>query len=1313
MVRYNYQRYTLSLKALIQFLSAFGFVTLLSSIISPGSSHIMQSDQDERLNILQWNCRSINTNLIQLNQYLYSCNKKYHVLCLQSLKVKKTDLPALPNYYYPPLCSVEDNKVRTATYILKPLQISILRPIEGVSCDFVEILVSPSESIKIINAYFPTGCPQENMTRWIKDLQGDNVLLVGDFNAHHAMWGGAGTQTLRGGQWLYDHVAESNLCLLNDGSVTRIPDRSDERPSVIDLSFISSELCINTEWYTVDDPLGSDHVPINISVAGFNVTNRQGEMKYDYARANWPEFTLYLENVDYETVNENESLESQYECFRNIVIEAADSAIPKKSTVPNSKYPPNPWWNMDCREAVTIKRRAYKRFKRCQNEETSVALKEARINCKRVIAKAKVLYWRTYLNKNVSNYSDTKILYKHLKRLKQRYSPAERPLNNNGTKTKSNLEKAEVLADTFAKASRSENLSESSRKYRNDEDKKHKDPPVKQGCPLNKKFTMNELRQCIKSVKNNKKATGADCISYRMIQRFPGATLECLLSFFNRCWDAGTMPAAWKQATVVAVPKAGKPPSNPSSYRPISLTPHLGKIYERLIKCRLEYHLQKENVIPLNQAGFQRGRGCSDHLMKLSAHVKKALAKRRTVLSAFYDVQRAYDSVWHGRLLQKLSNIGLSGNLYNFCKSFLSDRSFRVKSGDAVSQPRTVDMGVPQGSIIAPIFFNIMLSDITQVKLKDAQITLYADDLLLFSNEDYKNLKSGYVRQIIMKRFQYNVNQLVTYMKENGFELCAAKTVFMVFNRSRFKAEEYFITIDDAKIYPSTETKFLGVIFDNKLTWKNHITKNIEKTRHVWNLLKMLKRTEGANDVQNLGHTVRALVRSRLLYGHEAFFAASKSVLIKLQTAECKFLRYVLGTGNSTPQEVVYREVGWIPLIQEIKIRTTQYLYRASSIPNSTNEELDLTFDNINDPPQKKNLVKTPRVNARMLSVANYVEETVNATNISRSQIVEIPSYTIPPWELPDLNVNTTLGDYNKTDHLPLLSSRAREIISNDHQNAIHIYTDGSKLENEQVGCAFYIPSLNVKKSYRLNDGVSIMTAEMFSIVMALTFINDLPRTFPEIAVFTDSKSSLESLRSKGKNRREMSLEIEMLIYQLHQKDSTVFFQWIPSHCGIYGNEVVDKAAKDGAQLLNVTNDVKFTVSEAKCKVKKVIKNEWKSQYCNLAQERNWIVTDVDQDGTCPHLTRHQTPVFYRLRAKTYRTQYTNQNCICGNQLSYNHIFSCNHIVPMLADTNKIARENTIPLSPKTLLTKHPTIGWTLVRNFIRELCQTDIGHLI
>ena len=138
-----------------------------------------------------------------------------------------------------------------------------------------------------------------------------------------------------------------------------------------------------------------------------------------------------------------------------------------------------------------------------------------------------------------------------------------------------------------------------------------------------------------------------------MIQNFPRTTLETLLAFFNRCWEAGTVPMAWKQATVFAVPKAGKPPSSPNSYRPISLTPHVGKIYERMIKYRLEYHLEKNNIIPTIQSGFQRGRGCSDHVVKISAHVKKALAKRRTVLAAFYDVQRAYDSVWHGRLLKK------------------------------------------------------------------------------------------------------------------------------------------------------------------------------------------------------------------------------------------------------------------------------------------------------------------------------------------------------------------------------------------------------------------------------------------------------------------------------------------------------------------------------------------------------------------------------------------------------------------------------------------------------------------------------------
>jgi hypothetical protein len=114
-----------------------------------------------------------------------------------------------------------------------------------------------------------------------------------------------------------------------------------------------------------------------------------------------------------------------------------------------------------------------------------------------------------------------------------------------------------------------------------------------------------------------------------MIQKFPMKTLQELLELFNRCWTSGTVPQSWKQATVSAVPKQGKPPSDPRSYRPISLTPHLSKIYERMVKARMEFHLEKHKIIPASQAGFKRGRGCVDHIVKITAHAKRSLAKNR------------------------------------------------------------------------------------------------------------------------------------------------------------------------------------------------------------------------------------------------------------------------------------------------------------------------------------------------------------------------------------------------------------------------------------------------------------------------------------------------------------------------------------------------------------------------------------------------------------------------------------------------------------------------------------------------------------
>ena len=138
-----------------------------------------------------------------------------------------------------------------------------------------------------------------------------------------------------------------------------------------------------------------------------------------------------------------------------------------------------------------------------------------------------------------------------------------------------------------------------------------------------------------------------DTASYHMFREVP----EPFLGFFQRCWDGGAFPAGWKHTAVVSIYKHGKLRKELGSYRPISLTSRLGKVYERVVKHRLEYYCESQKVFPACQAAFQRGRGVTDHLVKLGEHFGSAIGRRKVLLSCYFGISRAYDQVWHAKLL--------------------------------------------------------------------------------------------------------------------------------------------------------------------------------------------------------------------------------------------------------------------------------------------------------------------------------------------------------------------------------------------------------------------------------------------------------------------------------------------------------------------------------------------------------------------------------------------------------------------------------------------------------------------------------------
>jgi len=188
-------------------------------------------------------------------------------------------------------------------------------------------------------------------------------------------------------------------------------------------------------------------------------------------------------------------------------------------------------------------------------------------------------------------------------------------------------------------------------------------------------------------------APGQDQLCYAMFRQLPKEGLEIILKLFNKIWREGVMPDSWKSALILPFGKPGKDITNAGNYRPIALTSHLCKWMEKIIVCRLSYYLEQRGLLSKYQSGFRKGRSTIDALIKVSNEAEKA-----------------------------------GGRLYNWVLDFLSNRTFRVKVGDAVSDDFRIENGIPQGSAISPILFNIMINDIFVNVDGNIGSSLYADD---------------------------------------------------------------------------------------------------------------------------------------------------------------------------------------------------------------------------------------------------------------------------------------------------------------------------------------------------------------------------------------------------------------------------------------------------------------------------------------------------------------------------------------------------------------------------------------------------------
>ena len=242
-------------------------------------------------------------------------------------------------------------------------------------------------------------------------------------------------------------------------------------------------------------------------------------------------------------------------------------------------------------------------------------------------------------------------------------------------------------------------------------------------------FSTDDILKIIRNLDPNK-AHGHDMISIRMIKICDTSICRPLKLIFQACLESGKFPNEWKKANVVPVHKKGDKQIL-KNYRPISLLPIAGKIFERLLYDRMFEFFIANNLISKNQSGFRPGDSCINQLLSITHEIYQSFDDNLEVRAVFLDISKAFDKVWHKGLIFKLKQNGISDKILNIITDFLSFRKQRVVLNGQASPWVSIEAGVPQGSILGPLLFLIYINDLSDDLSTTAK--LFADDTSLFS----------------------------------------------------------------------------------------------------------------------------------------------------------------------------------------------------------------------------------------------------------------------------------------------------------------------------------------------------------------------------------------------------------------------------------------------------------------------------------------------------------------------------------------------------------------------------------------------------
>ncbi len=407
-------------------------------------------------------------------------------------------------------------------------------------------------------------------------------------------------------------------------------------------------------------------------------------------------------------------------------------------------------------------------------------------------------------------------------------------------------------------------------------------------------------------------------ITPRLVKDAGPAMAINLSIIFNKCLTSGIFPQSSKTAKVIPVYKADSR-MLASNYRPISLLPIFGKLLEKIIFCRITSFVKKYNILYRRQYGFQKAKSTEHAVIDIQENILNSLEKGETSCCILLDFAKAFDTVNHSILLQKLNHYGIRGTALHLIESYLADREQCVQINGAVSSMEKIKHGVPQGSILGPLLFLLYINDIANCS-SILSFYLFADDTTIFFS--HKNFQT--LQQTINNELAHVSNWLIA----NKLSLNVGKSNALVFHRKNSNAPPLDIKINGLPIDEKEYAKYLGILIDNKLNFKyhiQHINSKLAKGNAILSLVRhyLPKKT--------LTDTYHAHIQPHIDYGLNVWGHTYKTHIAPIERQQRKAIRLMNFKKKRDETTELFKNDKILPLDKNLQLQSAKLIWKASN----------------------------------------------------------------------------------------------------------------------------------------------------------------------------------------------------------------------------------------------------------------------------------------------------------------------------------------------------------------------------------------------